>query len=193
MIMTSPNWVIKPLVAEEIYTDRQEYLDYLYHAALKAKTRRTGSTVLLGQRRMGKTEIFKRVVNRLFFEQDHKDPQAVVPVFYSFPDTFKSDQHFAIKYVENFIRWYVAFRLRDPKILLENEVKQPELKDIIQTQLTLTNSFRNVFAYLETLIAKQVTIPEQSALLLPRHISDYDDSTIVMFLDEFQNTERSST
>jgi len=56
MTPTSPNWVIKPLVTEEVYTDRQEYLDYLYHAALKAKTRRTGSMVLLGQRRMGKTE-----------------------------------------------------------------------------------------------------------------------------------------
>jgi hypothetical protein len=33
------------------------------------------STVLFGQRRMGKTEIFKRIVNRLFFEQDHRDPK----------------------------------------------------------------------------------------------------------------------
>ncbi len=98
MTQTAPNWVIKPLVAEEVYTDRQEYLDYLYHAALKAKTRRTGSIVLLGQRRMGKTEIFKRVVNRLFFEQDHEDPTAVVPVYYSFPDTFKGEWEFALEY-----------------------------------------------------------------------------------------------
>ena len=39
------------------------------------------STVLLGQRRMGKTEIFKRVVNRLFFEQDYTNPNAVVPIY----------------------------------------------------------------------------------------------------------------
>ncbi|MEN8219646.1 MAG: hypothetical protein ABFS56_25500, partial [Pseudomonadota bacterium] len=188
MTPTSPNWVIKPLVAEEIYTDRQEYLDYLYHAALKAKTRRTGSTVLLGQRRMGKTEIFKRVVNRLFFEQDHEDPQAVVPVFYSFPDTFKSDQHFAIKYVENFIRWYVAFRLREPSILSEKKVERPHLKEIIHNKLTITNGFKNAFEFLESIIAQEVTVPEQSALSHPRHVSDYDDSTIVMFLDEFQNT-----
>ena len=181
------NWAIKPLVSEEVYTDRQEFLDYLFKAALKAKTRRTGSTVLLGQRRMGKTEIFKRVVNRLFFEQDHKDPLAVVPVYYSFPDTFENRWDFAIKYVENFIRWYVAFRLRDPKILLENKVERLQLKDIIQTKL---DGFQNTFKYLESLIAQQVAIPEQSALLLLRHISDYDDSTIVMFLDEFQNTRR---
>jgi AAA+ ATPase superfamily predicted ATPase len=62
---------------------------------LKARTRRTMSTVLLGQRRMGKTEIFKRVVNRLFFEQDHQDPKAVVPIYYSFPDKFTDRWDFA--------------------------------------------------------------------------------------------------
>ena len=74
-------WAIRPLVPEEVYTDREEYLEYLYNAAINAIDRRTMSTVLLGQRRMGKTEIFKRVVNRLFFEQDHRDPDAVVPVY----------------------------------------------------------------------------------------------------------------
>ncbi len=186
MIMTSPNWVIKPLVAEEIYTDRQEYLDYLYHAALKAKTRRTGSTVLLGQRRMGKTEIFKRVVNRLFFEQDHKDPQAVVPVFYSFPDTFNNRWDFAIKYVENFIRWYIAFRLRDPAWLLET--LDAEKLVTLREKMSITKGFQVCLNFLTDLHKQKITIPEQDAVSLPRRISDYDDSTIVMFLDEFQNT-----
>ncbi|TGO02517.1 hypothetical protein PN36_23850 [Candidatus Thiomargarita nelsonii] len=184
--MTSPNWVIKPLVAEEIYTDRQEYLDYLYHAALKAKTRRTGSTVLLGQRRMGKTEIFKRVVNRLFFEQDHEDPQAVVPVFFSFLDTFDNRWDFAIKYVENFIRYYVAFRLRDPAWLLET--MDAEKLVTIREKMSITRGFQVCLNFLTNLQKQKITIPEQDALSLPRRVSDYDDSTIVMFLDEFQNT-----
>lgn len=52
-------WVIKPQVPDEIFTDRQEFLEYFYDAARKAADRRTMSTVLLGQRRMGKTEIFQ--------------------------------------------------------------------------------------------------------------------------------------
>lgn len=35
----------------------------------------------LAGERMGKTELFTRVVNRLFFEQDPTDPKAVVPVY----------------------------------------------------------------------------------------------------------------
>ena len=79
--MNKNQWAIKTLVPEEVYTDREHFLDYFYQTALKAQHRRSMSTVLLGQRRMGKTEIFKRVVNRLFFEQDHTDPNAVVPIY----------------------------------------------------------------------------------------------------------------
>jgi hypothetical protein len=128
------------------------------------------------------------VVNRLFFEQDHHDPEAVVPVYYSFPDTFENRWDFALKYVENFMRWYVAFRLRDPNILSEKNVKRSDLKEIIHQKLPVTRGFKNAFNFLESILAKEVTIPEQSALSHPRHVSDHDDSTIVLFLDEFQNT-----
>ncbi|MCP4689104.1 MAG: hypothetical protein GY859_13705, partial [Desulfobacterales bacterium] len=47
------NWVVKAAVSEEVYTDREEFLSYFYRAALDASGRRTMSTVLLGQRRMG--------------------------------------------------------------------------------------------------------------------------------------------
>jgi hypothetical protein len=35
---------------------------------------------------------------------------------------------------------------------------------------------------------KNVTHPEDAALCLPRRVSDWHEATIVMFLDEFQNT-----
>ena len=37
------------------------FLEFFYNESLKAATRRSSSMVLLGQRRMGKTKIFKRV------------------------------------------------------------------------------------------------------------------------------------
>jgi hypothetical protein len=37
-------------------------------------------------------------------------------------------------------------------------------------------------------LKKDVTLPEKAALYLPRRISDRHEATIVMFLDEFQNT-----
>jgi len=183
-------WAIRPLVPEEVYTDRKEHLDYLYKAAIKAIGRRTMSTVLLGQRRMGKTEIFKRVVNRLFFGQDkYRDKDAsVVPVYYSFRDTVMDRWDFSAKYVENFLRWYAAFRLRDTDILSEAAVIREELAELIRTRLEITKGLRGALNVYDGILKKGVTMPEEWALWLPRRVSDRDESSIVMFLDEFQNT-----
>jgi hypothetical protein len=181
-------WAIRPLVPEEVYTDREEHLEYLYHAALDAIGRRTMSTVLLGQRRMGKTEIFKRVVNRLFFKQDHLDPKAVVPVYYSFKDEPLDRWEFAIGYVENFLRWYAAFRLREPSILSPDSVSRDGLSELIKARLEVPEGLAGALNFMRFLQKKDVTTPEDKAVTLPRRVSDRDESTIVMFLDEFQNT-----
>jgi len=186
---TNSRWAIRPLVPREVYTNRQEHIDYLYNAALDAIGRRTMSTVLLGQRRMGKTEIFKRVVNRLFFEQDHRDPKALVPVYYSFKDKPLDRWEFATEYVENFLRWYAAFRLRDESILDRGTLSVDDLSTLMNSRMKISKSLAGGINLLRLLQKKGgVTIPDQEALWLPRRISDRDESTIVMFLDEFQNT-----
>ncbi len=185
---SSPRWIIRPAVPEEIYTDRQKFLDYFYHAALEARRRRTMSTVLLGPRRMGKTEIFLRVVNRLFWEQDHTDPKAAVPVYFSFPDEIISRQDFALKYVENFVRWYAAFRLRDPMLLIKPKEPADLIAKLEKVQ-ALSDIFKEfTFDFLKAIPSGNVILPEEKALLLPRDLSDWEDGTIIMFLDEFQNT-----
>jgi len=185
--MNKNQFAIKTLVPEEIYTDREEFLELFYDEALKAATRRSASIVLLGQRRMGKTEIFKRVINRLFFEQDHKNPNAVVPIYYKFPDKITDRWEFSIKYVENFIKWYIAFRTRNIDILEEGFIKINDLRVFAKSQFELTPSFERSFNLIEFLYDKAVICPEDAAVNLPRTISDRDDSTIVMFLDEIQN------
>ncbi|MCP4400857.1 MAG: hypothetical protein GY801_26595 [bacterium] len=185
----SPQYAIKTLVPEAVYTDRQEFIDYLYEYARAAGERRAMSTVLLGKRRMGKTEIFKRVVNRLFFEQDHTDPKAVVPIYYSFRDKALNPTEFAVNYLENFIRWYAAFRLREPGVLVSPRYKTREaLIRYISTNMEMSESFASILELPAAFEEGGVTLPAEQALLLPRTLSDYEENTIVMFLDEFQNT-----
>ncbi|OAD22781.1 hypothetical protein THIOM_001402, partial [Candidatus Thiomargarita nelsonii] len=53
-ITMKTNWAIKPSVPEEIYTDRQEFLDYLYQTALKAR----------GPRQVGKSTIAQQIIQQ---------------------------------------------------------------------------------------------------------------------------------
>jgi hypothetical protein len=178
---------IKTIVPQEVYTDREEFLSYYFNAALDAKTRRTMSSVLLGMRRMGKTEIFKRVVNRLFFEQDHQDPNAAIPVFFQFSDETTTRDDFALKYMVNFIRWYVAFKLRNVEILTKPR-QIDDLLELINKQVTISRGFSVAIDLLIGIIKKGVVNPAEEAIQLPRIVSDLDDSTIIMFIDEFQNS-----
>ncbi len=186
----APSWAIRPLVPIEVYTDREEHLEYLYQAALKAITRRSMSTVMLGQRRMGKTEIFKRVVNRLFFDQDnYADRHAsVVPVYYSFPDMHKDRWDFSEQYVLNFMRWVTAFRLRRSDLLTQKNLKINELIELIQRHPALTVELQGALNVLDAILEKDIAGPEEWALWLPRRTSDHHEGSVVMFLDEFQNT-----
>ena len=179
--------VLPSRVPEAVYTDRQEFLDSFYHLALEARFQRSMSTVLLGQRRMGKTEIFLRVVNRLFWDQDHQDPQAVIPVYYSFRDEPTDRLTFAIDYVENFLRWLVAFRLREPKILQRGTVDRNDLVALAQSRLPMSAGLEGTLHLLDSLPKHTVIIPEEVAVIEPVRVSDWDGIPIAVFLDEFQN------
>ncbi len=187
---TTDRWVVRPIVPEAVYTDREEFLEYFHKAALEAAGRRSMSTVLLGQRRMGKTEIFKRVVNRLFFEQDPRDPNAVVPVYYSFPDAPLDERVFATQYLENFMRYYVGFYTAQPDMVLD-EPGSDELISRVEDAKSLfpfTRTLDLILRKYRSVVSGNSTLPQKTALETPRRISDIDDSTIAMFLDEFQNT-----
>ncbi|ETR73922.1 MAG: hypothetical protein OMM_00584 [Candidatus Magnetoglobus multicellularis str. Araruama] len=187
---TTNKWVIKPDISEEVYTDREHHLNYFYQAALRAATRRTTSTVLFGQRRMGKTEIFKRVVNRLFFEQDPKDPKAVVPVYYSFPDGPLDTNTFAKQYLENFIRYYIGFYTSQPN-LIADKIEGDELLEVMESSRSLfpfTRMFDRIIRWHDAIVRRKEPLCHALALEIPRKVSDVDDTTIAMFIDEFQNT-----
>ncbi len=183
-------WAIRPLVPEDVYTDRREYIDYFYKIALKAITRRSMSTVLLGQRRMGKTEIFKRVVNKLFFEQEEpaNPDKSVVPVYFCFPDHIGDRWDFCINYAENLLRWYAAFRLQDTSLLSEADFSRRYLLDYFLQEYNPTHGESRMVKLINALEKKDITIPEKTTMFLPRSVSDWDECSIVMFLDEFQNT-----
>lgn len=185
-----PAFVVKPLVPEEVYTDRAEFIDYFYNAALKAASRRTMSTVLLGHRRMGKTEIFKRVVNRLFFEQDPSGPDAVVPVYYSFSDKSADEQSFALDYLDNFLRHYVGFYTSQPDMIIE-KLTGDDLRSKIEESRSLfpfTKMLDVALGWYKEIKKGNAPIPARDALEGPRTVSDADDTSIAVFLDEFQNT-----
>jgi hypothetical protein len=180
--------IVESLIPDEVYTDRQEHIDYYYKAALKAINRQTMSSVLLGQRRMGKTEIFKRVVNRLFYGQENQK-DVVIPVFYQFPENSFSHKAFALQYIENFLRWFAAFHLNSPD-LLRNPVEMNDFLNCFENQISMTQGTRFAIDLFKAVKSDGVVVPEYKAIHMPKAVAFSDNIRIAMFLDEFQNTRK---
>jgi len=90
----------------------------------------------MGQRCMGKTKIFRRVVNRLFAEQDPTNLLSVVTVYYSFEDKATDPSTFAINYLENFACHYVGFYLQDPLVITRRVTGKKLLELLESAKLT---------------------------------------------------------
>ena len=58
--------------------------------------------------------------------------------------------------------------------------------------MEIPEGFSNALELLRVIEQGDVTLPEQRALELPKNVSDSDDSTIAMFLDEFQTRSSAS-
>lgn len=135
------------------------------------------------------------MVNRLFFEQDPRDPKAVVPVYYLFRDNQEDRLAFAIEYLENFMRYYLAFHIQRPEIItqtMDGEDLRNEMNAALKTHPHI-NGLERLLRWHHSMCNGRMNIPEKEAVEIPRRMSDIDDSTIVMFLDEFQNTHLPQT
>ncbi|KPA14163.1 ATPase domain protein, prokaryote domain protein [Candidatus Magnetomorum sp. HK-1] len=185
--MSSSKPLLETTVQDSVYTDRQEFLDYFYKSAISAIEKKSMSTALLGQRRMGKTEIFKRVVNHLFISQNHESKQIVIPVYYQFPDTITSRKEFALEYMENLLRCYAAFKCNKPDLLL-NPGKKEDLIAFIEKNVEKNQGILIAIDHFKAALDDGLTLPEKKAVMLPRILAYHGNTTIAMFLDEFQNT-----
>ena len=186
---TSKQWTLRTATPDEVWTDREWHMKYFFEWSLRAIERGMPSTVLLGQRRLGKTEIFKRTVNRLFFEQDHRDPKALVPIYYSIRDDYRNDSHFAADYLSNYLRWYLAFRNRDVRFLDNKWLMDEKVPDAVRDNAELSKIMGVIPEYLEeAMTGKGPYDANHLVISLPRQVTDREDLTAVIFLDEFQNT-----
>jgi hypothetical protein len=186
-VSNNQKWIVKNRVSDDVFTNRVNFLDYYYRVSLQTSQRLTMSNVLLGYRRMGKTEIFRRVVNKLFFEQNKKSPESVVPIYYTFSDQIKDDIQFATEYLETFLRFYLGFYLDEPKLIKKasgyNELRETAKKAMANVPSSETLNW--ILTTIENIT--DYPVPAKVAIELPRRVSDIDDTNIVVFLDEFQN------
>ncbi len=171
-------WIIKT-IDDDIFTDREYWLDFLYNYHIHAIKKRGMSAAFLGLRRLGKTELFKRVYNMLFFNQDD-----VIPIFWTYEKKNLINPDFSKDYLENFLKQYFAFKNKD---------KYEEFLDTRFSAL-LDYGMEKGSKGIKTLIRRFVNQMKEGnensmltmAIEAPRTVTDYDEEPMIVLIDEFQ-------
>lgn len=106
---------IFPTISDGESIDRKNDIDNIYKLAIETSNDTTHSIYLYGKRKVGKTEVLKRVYNRLFWEQDK-----IIPFYYCFYKDFSDIHEFAKDYLLEFAKQYLGFIKKQPSIIRKN-------------------------------------------------------------------------
>lgn len=164
------------------FIDRKVEIDNIYKLALATSANTTQSLYLKGKRKIGKTEVLKRVYNRLFWEQGR-----VIPFYYCFYKEFSDILEFAKDYLTEFAKQYLGFIKKQPffirknislnKILgiLEDE-EYPKLKELIEN-------------YYEYAIRGDCLDALKNSIIAPCTLSLEGFEKVFVILDDFHRTK----
>jgi hypothetical protein len=183
--------IFQSVPADE-FTDREEIISMLVKRAVNTVRDMTLSTSVIGQRRLGKTAVMEQVYNRLFWEQDE-----VVPIYFNFEAKPTDSNRFAWVYFSNFVRQYVAFRLKDDSLVRAGD---RGVRDVVAMTERMPDDpiARLAPGVLRRMLSSDAQEFEklESAIYLPRQVMEYNrahwgpETPIFVMLGEFQETLR---
>lgn len=165
-------------IPDEEFADRKDEMDNIYQLALETANNTTNSIYLYGKRKIGKTEILKRVYNRLFWEQNK-----VVPFYYTFPKGFSDIPEFSKDYLREFVKQCIGFIKKQPSLIRSN-ISLQKLFEIIKEEeyLPLKNLIENYHEYMADRDYLEVL---RNSILAPYIVSVEGFGRVFVILDDF--------
>lgn len=100
------------MLSDDLFFDRKEEMQSILDMVLQAADFPVQSCAILGPRRVGTSEVVKRLYKELFLDQEK-----ILPLFYRFERPFQDPVHFVRDYLSHLIRQTIAFQERDPSLL----------------------------------------------------------------------------
>jgi anti-sigma regulatory factor (Ser/Thr protein kinase) len=101
------------MIPDDLFFDRKGEMQSILDVLMRVPDMPVESCALTGPRRVGTSEIVKRIYKELFLDQEK-----VFPFYYRFERSFHDPVHFVRDYLANLIRQYIAFHEKDPSLLL---------------------------------------------------------------------------
>ena len=153
----------------------------MFHAGLDVARGLQSSCFLSGQRKSGKTEILKRVYQRLFWEQE-----AVIPFFASLPKSIPSAEVFCREYFLTSALQCIGFLKKDARLVAS---EKHDLNQIVQlayeSKLSwLTDAIDHFHQFTKN---KDLQALAHLSILFPASIASRTGMQAFVFVDDFHH------
>ena len=170
------------VLAEEIgnpqlFTGREQELNFLMNWAEQTKGRLAKSHVLLARKRRGKTALIQRFFNMVF---TRNDPE-VIPFYIRVPDAPVSLKTYTESFFHHFVTQYLAYKLRRPDLLSANHSFE-KLLGLAPDDEIFTEQVGNVLAG----FGKNWELSWEKVREFGHDLAIRKDERIIQIIDEFQ-------
>jgi anti-sigma regulatory factor (Ser/Thr protein kinase) len=184
--MAAANPPLLAVAPEETFVGRRREIDQIYRLGLETAGARRHSTLLVGRRGIGKSEVLRRGYNLLFWNQSR-----VVPLCFTLTKETADAVAFARQYLATFLRQLIGFRRRDAALV--NDEAMPHCR-----ALRLAHEFNDpwliqlVENFEESLRDEDWVSMLRNSIAAPLLTARMHGTPIFTIVDEFQRVGRLS-
>lgn len=114
------------MVSDDLFFDRKDEMQSIVDMLMQAPQFPLQSCAIIGPRRVGTSEIVKRLYKELFLDQEE-----ILPLFYRFERPFRDPVHFVRDYLSQLIRQTIAFGEKDPSLLSPTILSFPRVEKMV--------------------------------------------------------------
>ncbi|ETR69574.1 MAG: hypothetical protein OMM_03850 [Candidatus Magnetoglobus multicellularis str. Araruama] len=176
---------IEECLEYEEFTDRVELLRDLENWIKNIRYKRSSSTSIISPRRLGKTVILERLVNKVFFKPHYR----VAPIYFSLGGEKFTLKDFINHYALTFFRQYISYCLQDAGLYSDEIASLSSLLEIETSNKDVHVAQKKIRAFLTQYEAHNYDgdIPHWTNLIrMPEQVARYSDTYVAIIIDEFQ-------
>ncbi|MCP4397036.1 MAG: hypothetical protein GY801_07020 [bacterium] len=179
-------WPVEEMLAYDEFTDRVELLRELENWVKNIQRMTAPGTALIAPRRMGKTVLLDRLVNRVFFQPDNR----VAPFYFKMKREKMILHEFLRWYARIFFRQYIAYCHQDPVLFKAEELPLEELIDIPSKHQAVIMAKESIQGFLkhDAIYGHEGARNHWDAFIrVPEILGSHSGVRVAVIIDEFQD------
>ena len=174
---------IQERIGQGMFTDREQEMAFLMDWTNGVAKKQQKSIAYLSPRRYGKTALFERFYNRIFWERDD-----VIPFYYELGEAKRYIMEFIEDYYVSFLRQYLAYRIKNAELAFQKDIEIDDLYELARQagEKGVMHSLERIPKWIEKGPDRFFDIARST----PHMFASRTGQSVIVMFDEFQRLDQ---